>query len=124
MIKDNFMSELEKLKTEVCAAIECRKDEVIEIGETIWENPEIGFKEIKTSRLVAKQLKSLRLPCREGLAVTGCRADFDSGRAGPTLAILGELDAIILPAHPDADPSTGAVHGCGHNGLLQRTSHQ
>ena len=112
------MSELEKLKTEICAAIDNRKDEIIEIGETVWKNPETGFKEIKTSRLVAEKLKALRLPCREGLAVTGCRADLDSGRAGPTLALLGELDAIILPDHPDADPSTGAVHGCGHNAQI------
>ena len=29
--------------------------------------------------------------------------------------ILGELDSIICPAHPEADPVTGAVHSCGHN---------
>jgi len=29
--------------------------------------------------------------------------------------VLGELDSIICPEHPDADPETGAVHSCGHN---------
>lgn len=38
--------------------------------------------------------------------------------AGPgrrRIAIVAELDAVISPAHPDADPATGAVHACGHH---------
>jgi len=34
---------------------------------------------------------------------------------GPTFAILGELDALRVTGHPDADPQTGAAHACGHN---------
>ena len=40
---------------------------------------------------------------------------IDTGRPGPELLILGELDSIICPSHPEADPVTGAVHSCGHN---------
>ncbi|MBR6569363.1 MAG: M20/M25/M40 family metallo-hydrolase, partial [Clostridia bacterium] len=40
---------------------------------------------------------------------------IDTGRPGPELLILGELDSIICPNHPEADPKTGAVHSCGHN---------
>lgn len=32
-----------------------------------------------------------------------------------TVAIVAELDALVVPAHPDADPATGAVHACGHH---------
>ncbi len=112
------MNDLEKLKADVCKAIDARKDEIIEIGERIWKNPETGFREVKTSRLVSDAFKALGLPCREGLAVTGCRADLDSGRTGPTLALLGELDSIILSDHPEADPATGAVHSCGHHAQI------
>ena len=31
---------------------------------------------------------------------------------------MGELDAILVADHPDADPMTGAVHACGHNAQL------
>jgi amidohydrolase len=29
--------------------------------------------------------------------------------------MLGELDALVVAGHPEADPSTGAAHACGHN---------
>lgn len=102
-------------KQKVCEAIESRHEEIVAIGERIWQNPETGFREVKTARLTAEVLASLELPFTEGLALTGVRADLRSGRPGPTLALLGELDALLVPAHPDADPETGAVHACGHH---------
>jgi metal-dependent amidase/aminoacylase/carboxypeptidase family protein len=50
------------------------------------------------------------------LALTGVRADV-AGRAGagPTFALLGELDGLVVTGHPVADPQTGAAHACGHN---------
>ena len=53
---------------------------------------------------------------RTGLALTGVRADV-TGRAGdgPTLALFGELDGLVVVGHPVADPETGAAHACGHN---------
>jgi amidohydrolase len=55
------------------------------------------------------------LEVKTGLAVTRFRADIDTGRPGPTVAVLGELDSLVLPNHPECDKSTGAVHACGHN---------
>jgi hypothetical protein len=54
-----------------------------------------------------------------GLALTGVRADL-AGRRGdrPTFALIGELDALAVAGHPDADPTTGAVHACGHNAQI------
>ena len=34
---------------------------------------------------------------------------------GPTFALLGELDGLVVAGHPVADPQTGAAHACGHN---------
>src|SRR5919106_5833133 len=47
---------------------------------------------------------------------SGGRADV-AGRAGagPTFALLGELDGLVVAGHPVADPQTGAAHACGHN---------
>jgi metal-dependent amidase/aminoacylase/carboxypeptidase family protein len=47
--------------------------------------------------------------------ITGFYTVLDTGREGPEVMMLGELDSIICPAHPDANPVTGAVHSCGHN---------
>ncbi len=109
------MRSLEEVKSAVFAAIEAEKDEIIEIGRHIWKNPEPGYKEYRTSAYLADKLRSMGLNVRTGLAVTGFRADIDTGRPGPTLAIMGELDSLVIPNHPEADKATGAVHACGHN---------
>ncbi len=104
-----------EIRLAVKAAIEEAKDEIIEIGRHIWQNPEPGYREFKTSAYLVDKLTKLGLSVKTGLGLTGFRADIDTGRPGPTLAILGELDSLIIPSHPECDKQTGAVHSCGHN---------
>src|SRR2546428_2443013 len=109
----------DELKHRVYQAIDQRGEEIIGLGEQLRRHPELGFKEVKTARLVEETFKKLGLVPRPGLALTGVRADA-SGRGGdgPTFAILGELDALVVAGHPEADPSTGAAHACGHNAQI------
>ena len=109
----------DELKQRVDEAIDRRSEEIIGLGEQIRTHPELGFKEVKTARLVEETLEKLGLAPRSGLALTGVRADAP-GRAGdgPTFALLGELDALIVVGHPEADPTTGAAHACGHNAQI------
>jgi amidohydrolase len=106
----------QELKQGVFAAIDRRAGEIVGLGETIRQHPELGFKEVKTARLVEETLGRLGLAPKGGLALTGVRADV-AGRAGagPTFALLGELDGLVVTGHPVADPQTGAAHACGHN---------
>jgi amidohydrolase len=105
-----------ELKQRVYQAIDRRSGEIVSLGEQIRKNPELGFKEVKTARLVEETFTRLGLSAKSGLAMTGVRADV-AGRAGagPTFALLGELDALVVTGHPVADPQTGAAHACGHN---------
>jgi amidohydrolase len=105
-----------ELKQRVYAAIDRRAEEIIGIGEQIRANPELGFEEVKTARLAEETLARIGLQPKSGLALTGVRAEA-AGRAGdgPTLALLGELDGLVVTGHPVADPQTGAAHACGHN---------
>ena len=66
----------EELKGQICDAIDRRADQIIKIGETIRHNPELGFKEVKTARLVEQTLKELGLSPQTGLALTGIRAEL------------------------------------------------
>ena len=106
----------DELKRQVWEAIDRRGEAIVGLGEQIRRHPELGFKEVKTARLVEETFKGLGLAPRAGLALTGVRADV-KGRAGdgPTFAVLGELDALIVAGHPEGDPQTGAAHACGHN---------
>ena len=103
------------LKARILEAIDRRAPEIIAIGERIRKNPELGFKEVKTARLVEDTFRALGLSPKVGLAFTGVRADVPGAEPGPTFAVLGELDGLRVPGHPDADPETGAAHACGHN---------
>jgi amidohydrolase len=107
------------LKRQVHQAIDGHADDIVALGEQIRRHPELGFKEFKTAKLVEETLGKLGLSPRGGLAITGVRADLP-GQAGdgPTFAMLGELDALVVVGHPEADTSTGAAHACGHNAQI------
>ena len=105
-----------ELKQRLSEAVDRRADEIIGVGEQIRRHPELGFKEVKTAKLVEDTLRRLGFTPQTGLALTGVRADAAGGRGpGPTFALLGELDALTVSGHPEADPATGAAHACGHN---------
>jgi amidohydrolase len=112
------MPDKDALKRQICEAIDRRAEQIINIGETIRHHPELGFKEIKTARLVEHTLKELGLSPQTGLAMTGVRATINGAHTGPTLALLGELDGLVVGDHPLADPDTGAAHACGHNAQI------
>ena len=65
---------------------------------------------------MTETFRRLGLAPRTGLAFTGVRAEA-RGRAGdgPTFALIGELDGLVVAGHPERDPTTGAAHACGHN---------
>jgi amidohydrolase len=105
----------DEVKRAISDAIDRRGAEIISLGETIRRHPELGFKEFKTARLVEETLRAIGLEPRAGLAVTGVRAEVKGARDGPTLALMGELDGLVVAGHPQADPETGAAHACGHN---------
>src|SRR5947209_6974146 len=106
----------DELKQRVNAAIEANAERIVALGERIRRQPELGFKEVKTAALVADVFREIGLAPKTGLALTGVRADVAGGAGpGPTFAVMGELDGLVVQGHPEADTATGAAHACGHN---------
>ena len=112
------MISIEELKSIVCQEIDRRSEEIIGVAQSILDNPEPGFREVKTSRLVAEKFSELGIPYRDGLALTGVKGMVQGDSDGPTVGVLGELDSLIVPGHPKADPHTGAAHACGHHAQI------
>ena len=108
----------EALKKQVCDAIEARSEEIMNIGKLIWETPEPGFREYKTADLVASKFRELGLEVETGVGITGVITKIKGSQDRPNIAVQGELDALIIPEHPDADEKNGAVHACGHNAQI------
>jgi len=109
------MPTLDDVKRSVCEAIDRQGEKIVNVGETIRKNPELGFKEFKTSRLVEETMREIGLQPKGGLAITGVRGEARGKTDGPTFALLGELDGLVVAGHPVADAQTGAAHACGHN---------
>lgn len=100
---------------EIRAAVEAHRELILAAERYLWAHPETGYKEFQASAYLAEQFEALGYKLIYADGITGFYTVVDTGREGPELLILGELDSIICPEHPDADPQTGAVHSCGHN---------
>jgi amidohydrolase len=106
----------QELKQSACAAIDKRKQELIQIARDVLAHPEPGFSEVRTAELVARKFQEMGIPHRSGLALTGLKGSVAGGNGtGPRLAIIGELDSLVVTEHPYSDPDTGAAHACGHH---------
>lgn len=103
------------LKQRVLEAIDNRREEIIALGEEIWRNPELGYKEHKTAALVERVYEQLGLTYERQIAITGSKAVIPGRESRIKVGVMGELDAVVCPEHPEADLETGAAHSCGHN---------
>ena len=100
---------------QISTIVEKYKDLILEVERFIWQHPETGYREVVTSNYMSEQFTRLGYDVKLADGITGFYTVVDTGKAGPEILILGELDSIICPDHKDADPVTGAVHACGHN---------
>ena len=105
----------EEVKQRVCDAIIAGQDRLRALASAIMDEPELGYKEHKTSQKVQDMFTELGIPFTTGHAITGVKGRLQGGTSKKTVAMIGELDAIVCHRHPKADPLTGAAHCCGHN---------
>ncbi len=82
-------------------------------------HPELGFNEIRTGGIVAKELEALGLEVTKGVGKTGVVGLLEGAKPGPTLLLRFDMDA--LPIHEEtgaeyASLNQGIMHACGHDG--------
>ena len=104
-----------EMKAAACAAIDNHREELIELARSIEREPELGYKEFKTAAKIKAKLDELGFGYRDGVAVTGIVTPVKGRNHYAKVALMGELDAVIVPGCPTADPVTRAAHCCGHN---------
>lgn len=94
------------MKEKICAIIKEIKEDLIDLNEYIYNNPELGNEEFKSCKAHIDLLKKHNFHIEEkylGIE-TGFKAEYRGKKEGPTIAYLAEYDAL---------PEIG--HGCGHN---------
>lgn len=86
--------------------VEKLKERLLQVNDQIYHRPELGNQEFFASQLLSTILKDagfkVEIPYQN--LETGFRAEFDTSRPGPKIAVMAEYDAL---------PDIG--HGCGHN---------
>jgi len=107
-----------QLKQQACATIEANRDAIIAFGKACRATPELGYAEHATSAAVKAQLEATGVKDINPVALTGLKGWTYGKSSNASVMIMGELDAVISPNHPHADPTTGAAHACGHAAQL------
>jgi amidohydrolase len=82
-------------------------------------HPELGFQEVRTAGIVAKELNTLGLEIATGIAETGVIAMLDGRNPGPTVLLRFDMDALPIEEETGADYASrnpGVMHACGHDG--------
>ena len=92
---------------------------VYDIRHQIHMNPELGFEEYETSKLVASELEKLGIEVTKNVAKTGVVGLIKGGYSGKTVALRADMDALRINEEGDYEfksKNPGVMHACGHDG--------
>lgn len=100
------MSHIDEIKNKLDANINAIADQLIDASRELWLHPEIGHEEFFAHKMLTEMLEA------DGFIIENNPADMatafiatkDTGKQGPTIALISEYDAL---------PKLG--HACGHN---------
>ena len=82
-------------------------------------HPELGFQEVRTAGIVARELSQLGLEVTSGIAETGVVALLEGARPGPVVLLRFDMDALPVTEENITDyvsQTPGVMHACGHDG--------
>lgn len=92
---------------------------LVQTRRAIHENPELGFKELETMKLICNELDKLGISYEKNVAITGIVATIQGGKGpGQTLLIRADMDALPLDEdtnQPFKSKNQGVFHACGHD---------
>ncbi|EIC84371.1 M20 family metallopeptidase [Serratia sp. M24T3] len=102
------MSECTKIdqKNKIIYSVDQLAPAMKALALNIHANPELSFEEVRSAAALIAPLREAGFEIEEQLGdmPTAFRATFDSGKPGPTIALLAEYDALV-----------DLGHACGHN---------
>ena len=82
-------------------------------------HPELGFREIRTGGIVARELEALGIEVTKGVGRTGVVGLLEGPQPGPTLLLRFDMDALPITEETGAEYASqnpGVMHACGHDG--------
>ncbi|WP_228114447.1 amidohydrolase [Stenotrophomonas sp. MYb238] len=107
---------------DVLASLDAYAARQAKVGQLLWQQPELGYLEEKSSRLLQQELRQAGFRIQAGVAgmPTAFVASYGTRGDGPVIALLAEMDALpgmAQAAEPVRAPIAGqdAGQACGHN---------
>ncbi len=89
------------------------------IRRDLHMHPELGYQEVRTSGVIAKELRELGLETTTGIAKTGVIALLEGEKPGPVIMLRFDIDALPIKEETNAEYASknpGLMHACGHDG--------
>lgn len=95
-------------------------DELVALRRDFHRHPELGFKEVRSQKIVLEYLRNIGLDAVP-IADTGVVALLEGATPGKTVMLRSDMDA--LPVHEEtglefASVNEGVMHACGHDGHM------
>jgi len=116
---DTVNAPRETLVHDKLQAHHAQADEFIAVRRDIHRHPEMGYKEYRTSDLVAEQLSAWGYQVTRGLGGTGVVGQLKKGMGTESIGIRADMDALPIEEAtglPYASCKVGIMHACGHDG--------
>jgi amidohydrolase len=90
-----------------------------ELRRDFHRHPELGFQEVRTASIVARELTELGLEVSTGIAETGVVALIEGAQPGAVVLLRFDMDALPITEETGAEytsQNAGVMHACGHDG--------
>jgi amidohydrolase len=106
---------MEKLYAEALEMFEYTRN----LRRDFHRHPELGFEEVRTAGIVARELKELGIEVTTGIAKTGVIGIIEGRKPGPVILVRVDMDALPITEETGAEYSSTnskIMHACGHDG--------
>ena len=114
------------MSAEINAATAKIMPQVVEWRRFLHQHPELGNRELNTSKLVAEQLRKLGIEVKTGIAKTGVVGILKGGLPGPVVGLRADMDGLPVTERTDVPfkstvtseyngQTVGVMHACGHD---------
>ncbi|AZO93624.1 amidohydrolase [Halocella sp. SP3-1] len=97
------------------------KDKLISIRRDIHMYPELGFEEKRTASIIEKELSSLGIEVKTGVAGTGLVGLIKGRQEKPVVGLRADMDALSITEKNKSSyisRNKGKMHACGHDGHI------
>jgi len=89
------------------------------VRRDLHAHPELCFKEVRTSDLIASKLADWGIEVHRGLGTTGIVGVIRNGNSSRAVGLRADIDALPMTEHnrfAHASRHAGRMHACGHDG--------